>query len=345
MAVCWLHTVITWSPTLTDFTAAWPAAVCATGSWMTSPLSGDGLVRLAARSVDQEDGGAVDLGDHAVHAPQLDRLLHAGNALQARALGEHRLGLRVVLRRLRGDHEVEVVVPVGVDDVADLERRVVGDEVGGAHLHAAEVLPHDVEDAALRMEAVDRAALEVLVGVRHDEIFTLRGDRQRQGRRREGGAPNNFNDIRRFMCNMTASPFGSSFTVQGGPSHVRCRMCPPDVTEACLTAQRYLPPCCGSEKLCRLCRRCADRGIPQGTGQPGRSGGDLGVVEHPVSRAGGDRGPARRLSGAALGRARRPADAAAGSLPRDRPAGRVGALSTEICSIEFLARLPLLCRR
>ena len=42
IAVCWLHTVITWSPTLTDFTAAWPAGDCTTGSWTTSPLSGDG---------------------------------------------------------------------------------------------------------------------------------------------------------------------------------------------------------------------------------------------------------------------------------------------------------------
>jgi hypothetical protein len=38
------------------------------------------------------------------------------------------------------------------------------------------------------MEAVDRAALEVLVGVRHDEILALRGNWQRQGRRCESGA-------------------------------------------------------------------------------------------------------------------------------------------------------------
>jgi hypothetical protein len=36
------------------------------------------------------------------------------------------------------------------------------------------------------MEAVDRAALEVLVGVRHDEIVALRGKRQGQGGRQTG---------------------------------------------------------------------------------------------------------------------------------------------------------------
>ena len=51
------------------------------------------------------------------------------------------------------------------------------------------------------------------------------------------GVERRFKLIRRFMCNISASPFGSSFTVQGGPSQIRGRMSPPDVTEACLNTQ------------------------------------------------------------------------------------------------------------
>ena len=51
IAVCWLHTVIRRSPGLADFAAAWPAADCATGSWMTSPLSGDGSSGLPPKAL------------------------------------------------------------------------------------------------------------------------------------------------------------------------------------------------------------------------------------------------------------------------------------------------------
>src|SRR6266702_2375329 len=126
---------------------------------------GRGLVGFAARGVDEIDDVVreIDLGAHAVHFPQADALLRARQAFDARALGHHRLGLRHGGVRLLGDQEVDIVVPLDVDDLAFLELRVVGDEVGSLELHPAQILPDDDEAAGFRIEAVYRAALEVLV--------------------------------------------------------------------------------------------------------------------------------------------------------------------------------------
>src|ERR1700730_883141 len=81
------------------------------------------LIGFAARGVDQIDdvGGEIDLGAHAVHFPQPDALLRARQDLDARRLGHPRLGLRHALGRLLGDQEVDIVVPLDVDDLAGLK--------------------------------------------------------------------------------------------------------------------------------------------------------------------------------------------------------------------------------